>query len=73
MEDESCVICLVDYDAEDELSNLPCSHAFHTACTESWLAVNPSCPVCRAPFFGDKEDTRGQGMVHNRRSMSAIT
>lgn len=29
MEDESCAICLVDYEAEDELRNLPCDHAFH--------------------------------------------
>lgn len=29
MEDESCAICLVDYEADDELRNLPCEHAFH--------------------------------------------
>lgn len=29
MEDESCAICLVDYEAQDDLRKLPCGHAFH--------------------------------------------
>ena len=61
MEDESCAICLVDYEAEDELRNLPCGHAYHKACTDSWLAVNPSCPVCRAPCFDEEERRGGAG------------
>ncbi|CAM9883405.1 unnamed protein product, partial [Hapterophycus canaliculatus] len=47
MEDESCAICLVDYEAEDELRKLPCEHAFHKPCVDSWLTVNASCPNCR--------------------------
>lgn len=35
MQDESCAICLVDYEAEDELRNLPCGHAFHKAVSVS--------------------------------------
>lgn len=27
--EDSCAVCLVDYEAEDELRNLPCKHAFH--------------------------------------------
>ena len=56
MEDESCAICLVDYDAEDELRNLPCSHAFHKTCVDGWLAVNASCPNCRARCFETEDD-----------------
>ncbi|CAN0298105.1 unnamed protein product [Pylaiella littoralis] len=59
MQDESCPICLVDYEAEDELRNLPCDHAFHKPCADSWLAVNASCPNCRARCF-ETEDEGGE-------------
>lgn len=29
MNEESCCICLVDYEADDTLRKLPCGHAFH--------------------------------------------
>lgn len=59
MEDESCAICLVDYEAEDDLRNLPCGHSFHKTCVDGWLAVNASCPNCRARCF-DTEDDEGE-------------
>lgn len=56
MEDNSCAICLVDYAAEDELRKLPCDHAFHKQCLDSWLTVNASCPNCRARCFEAEEE-----------------
>ncbi|CAM9227672.1 unnamed protein product, partial [Hapterophycus canaliculatus] len=46
-EEDSCAICLIAYVEDDELRKLPCNHAFHTPCTDNWLAVNASCPICR--------------------------
>lgn len=46
----SCVICLADYAAGDELLVVPCGHAFHAApCADRWFADALACPVCRAP------------------------
>jgi hypothetical protein len=43
-----CQICLCDYDEGDQVRALPCMHAFHAACTESWLRVRLQCPNCLA-------------------------
>ena len=28
----------------------PCSHTFHRQCLADWLAINPTCPLCRVPL-----------------------
>ena len=43
-----CQICLCDYDEGEQVRVLPCMHAFHGACTESWLHVRLQCPNCSA-------------------------
>lgn len=37
--ESSCIICLVDYQASDIVTQLKCDsrHYFHTACLESWI------------------------------------
>lgn len=46
-EQECCPICLVEYEEGDKLRVLPCGHAMHQACVDTWLQNNPSCPSCR--------------------------
>lgn len=41
----ACVICLVDFEDEEEVSMLPCRHIFHTDCIVSWLQERPMCPM----------------------------
>jgi hypothetical protein len=43
-----CQICLCGYNEGDDVRALPCMHAFHAACTESWLRVRLQCPNCLA-------------------------
>lgn len=43
-----CQICLCDYEEGDDVRALPCMHAFHAACAESWLRVRLQCPNCLA-------------------------
>ncbi|XP_059649954.1 RING-H2 finger protein ATL18-like [Cornus florida] len=52
-EDVVCSICLVEYEKEDVVSQLPkCGHLFHMACIERWLDRNHfTCPLCRSLFF----------------------
>jgi hypothetical protein len=42
-ESERCVVCMDDYQADEEVALLPCKHFFHIPCTEGWLAVRMYC------------------------------
>jgi hypothetical protein len=44
---ETCQICLIDYDEDDELKVLRCKHGFHPDCLDKWLVRKLSCPLCR--------------------------
>jgi len=49
---DPCAICRSDFAFGDELRILPCRHEFHTGCVDSWLKINQTCPLCRAPISG---------------------
>jgi len=43
-----CVICLQDYQRNEEIKTLPCGHEYHSKCVDPWLARhNRTCPTCR--------------------------
>ncbi|KAG2285517.1 hypothetical protein Bca4012_034004 [Brassica carinata] len=47
-----CSICLGDYKGNHLLRQLPdCNHLFHLKCIDTWLRLNPTCPVCRTSPF----------------------
>ncbi|KAH9947616.1 hypothetical protein B0H21DRAFT_325550 [Amylocystis lapponica] len=45
---ERCLICLDDYEDDDNLRLMSCKHAFHKKCVDKWLQVGRNnCPACR--------------------------
>jgi len=45
---ERCLICLSDYEPEEDLRILSCKHVFHQECVDKWLEVGRNnCPACR--------------------------
>jgi E3 ubiquitin-protein ligase DOA10 len=51
--DNNCPICMEEYLATDEVTQLKCDsrHYFHTACLEAWIeGGNNKCPLCRKPI-----------------------
>ncbi|TPX42606.1 hypothetical protein SeLEV6574_g05504 [Synchytrium endobioticum] len=47
-EPESCSICFAEYKVGQKITTLCCKHAYHTECVTKWLAIDRSCPLCRA-------------------------
>ncbi|CAJ2676439.1 unnamed protein product [Trifolium pratense] len=46
--DNTCSICLSEYQPKDTLRSIPeCNHYFHVACIDEWLKMNGTCPICR--------------------------
>ncbi|GMJ03861.1 Arabidopsis Toxicos en Levadura 96 [Hibiscus trionum] len=46
--DNTCSICLCEYQANEKLRTIPdCKHYFHAVCLDEWLKRNSACPLCR--------------------------
>ncbi|XP_058781568.1 probable E3 ubiquitin-protein ligase XERICO [Vicia villosa] len=44
-----CCVCLSGFEANQEVSELPCKHFFHRGCLEKWFDnKHSSCPLCRS-------------------------
>ncbi|XP_059441779.1 RING-H2 finger protein ATL39-like [Corylus avellana] len=45
---DTCTLCLCNYDDGDELTLLSsCGHAYHNGCIAEHFSRNTTCPVCR--------------------------
>ncbi|WCJ23063.1 RING/U-box superfamily protein [Euphorbia peplus] len=45
---QQCHICLIDYEEDDKIRVLPCSHEYHMSCVDKWLKeIHGVCPLCR--------------------------
>ncbi|XP_014493387.1 RING-H2 finger protein ATL7 [Vigna radiata var. radiata] len=48
VKDTQCSVCLIDYQPEDRLQQIPaCRHTFHMSCIDLWLTTHTTCPLCR--------------------------
>lgn len=45
-----CLVCLEEFQAEDEYLTLPCFHTFHKDCIARWLSQKFKCPECNTQF-----------------------
>ncbi|KAK7253048.1 hypothetical protein RIF29_37446 [Crotalaria pallida] len=45
-EEDTCPICLEEYDAENPKLITKCDHHFHLACILEWMERSETCPVC---------------------------
>ncbi|KAF3971320.1 hypothetical protein CMV_005065 [Castanea mollissima] len=46
--DNTCTICLSEYQPKETLRTIPvCDHYFHAKCIDEWLKINATCPICR--------------------------
>uniref|UniRef100_A0A0E0F998 RING-type domain-containing protein n=1 Tax=Oryza meridionalis TaxID=40149 RepID=A0A0E0F998_9ORYZ len=53
---EECAACLRDFEEEDTLRTMPCSHSFHEICLFRWLSESCLCPLCRYALPKQQQD-----------------
>jgi hypothetical protein len=42
-----CTVCMMPFDADDKVVELPCRHRFHRGCITKWLhECRRTCPNC---------------------------
>ncbi|KAK1653017.1 hypothetical protein QYE76_070822 [Lolium multiflorum] len=39
-----CAVCQKDFEEDDDLTRMPCSHSFHKHCIFLWLRISRACP-----------------------------
>eukprot|EP00939_MAST-03C_sp_MAST-3C-sp1_P004292 g4292.t1 len=68
----ACSVCLTEYELNEKIVVLPCTHAFHKDCLSPWLKDHNTCPVCRFKLPTDSDDaasgTRTRGSSSGRRN-----
>lgn len=42
----SCSICISEFEVSEEIMTVPCLHHFHPACITTWLEKKKTCPLC---------------------------
>ena len=48
--EECCAICKENFELEENIITLTCSHIFHSDCISEWIKYKSECPVCRKPI-----------------------
>ena len=46
--EDTCAICLCNWEQYDSVTELPCKHCFHQDCIARWLKRKDACPLCNA-------------------------
>jgi hypothetical protein len=47
-ENYQCIICMEEYEKNENVKLLPCGHIFHDNCIKEWLMKQKSCPFCKS-------------------------
>ncbi|CAE7510534.1 TIL [Symbiodinium natans] len=45
---QTCMVCLEDFQLATPCRRLPCGHVFHQSCIDEWLRRCTDCPICKA-------------------------
>lgn len=48
---DSCCICMMNFDKETKMVELPCGHKFHSFCIKKWFTESSNtCPICKKEY-----------------------
>jgi E3 ubiquitin-protein ligase BIG BROTHER-like protein len=49
----SCVICMEDFNKNDEIRELDCKHIFHKNCIDKWFTEHKKCPIDNHEIYAE--------------------
>lgn len=64
---EPCVICTVEFNDKDIISQLPCNekHCYHSECIRQWADKKTICPLCRNNILSSSHSHRNENEERN--------
>ncbi|SJX66319.1 uncharacterized protein SRS1_16640 [Sporisorium reilianum f. sp. reilianum] len=69
---ERCLVCLEDWQDDDDCRVLACRHAFHTTCVDRWMTSSSNtCPMCRRQGVSKDGHQAGAETADSRRAAQA--
>ena len=79
----TCSVCLSDFQPQDLMLRLPCSHFYHKACVSMWFSQHNTCPLCKQNvtvmlhnYYGitaeDLEEPITNASIHNRNRVVTV-
>lgn len=61
-QDDNCAICFDNFEDNQIIRQLPCTHRFHADCVDHWLLNSSSqCPMCRMNLTKEGGENNGDG------------
>lgn len=57
----TCAVCLEDFQPRERVKRLPCGHAFHAGCIDPWLVESDKCPICKRSIFEQDQQRSPRG------------
>ncbi|KAK7283829.1 hypothetical protein RIF29_13576 [Crotalaria pallida] len=72
VKDTQCSVCLLEYQSEDRLQQIPaCGHTFHMSCIDLWLASHSTCPLCRLSLLASAKSSTETSNIQSNEETQA--
>lgn len=59
LKNDTCAICLDDFQNKEEISICRCGHAYHHKCIMKWMEIKETCPICQRNCRHQNENNNG--------------
>ncbi|XP_060064548.1 RING finger protein 24-like isoform X1 [Ylistrum balloti] len=71
---DTCPVCIEEFEQSEYVAICPCNHCFHMKCLLEWLRYQNACPMCKAPVQSLPSPGERTGLIPlDRRTQSSET
>jgi len=70
---DSCCVCLTDFELDEIISVLPCGHGYHQQCIDTWISDHSDlCPMCKRSILLEPIHEAGRSLTCCERNCSCL-